>query len=92
MAARKWTLEQRAKQSALIHNWKPWQQSTGATTPAGKAVSSMNAFRYSIREILRESARVNKELLRYINGSGIAPNFDRSRIESLLDDICCKKI
>ena len=43
MAARKWTDEQKAKQAALIHTWKPWQSSTGAKTPEGKAISSMNA-------------------------------------------------
>lgn len=43
MAARKWTDEQKAKQAALIHNWQPWNNSTGAKTPEGKAISSMNA-------------------------------------------------
>jgi hypothetical protein len=43
MAARKWTDEQKAKQATLIRNWKPWQSSTGAKTPEGKAISSMNA-------------------------------------------------
>lgn len=43
MAARKWTAEQKAKQSAAIRNWQPWDKSTGAKTPEGKAISSMNA-------------------------------------------------
>ena len=43
MAARKWSDEQKAKQAELIHAWKPWQSSTGAKTPEGKAISSMNA-------------------------------------------------
>ena len=43
MAARKWTDEQKAKQSALIHTWQPWQNSTGPKTSEGKAISSMNA-------------------------------------------------
>jgi len=45
MAARKWTNEQKAKQSALIHTWKPWRHSTGARTFAGKAIVSRNAYK-----------------------------------------------
>lgn len=50
MAARKWTDEQKAKQAELIHAWKPWQHSTGATTEEGKAIVSRNAFRYTARK------------------------------------------
>lgn len=42
--ARIWTDEQRQRQAALIHAWKPWTRSTGARTPEGKAVSSMNVL------------------------------------------------
>ncbi len=45
MAARIWTPEQKARQAALIHGWKPWRHSTGAKTPGGKARSAMNACR-----------------------------------------------
>jgi len=50
MAARKWTDEQKARQAVLIHGWQPWTHSTGARTPAGKAVASRNAFRFTIRK------------------------------------------
>lgn len=53
MAARKWTPEQRAVQSVKIHNWQPWQHSTGAKTTAGKAIVSRNAFRGAFRHMLR---------------------------------------
>ena len=53
MAARKWTDEQRAKQSAAIHDWQPWQYSTGARTSAGKAIVSRNAYRGCMRPFLR---------------------------------------
>ena len=43
--ARVWTDEQKARQAALIHSWKPWTRSTGARTPEGKAVSSKNVLR-----------------------------------------------
>jgi len=50
MARRNWTPEQRAKQSELIHSWKPWHHSTGAKTPDGKIKSSKNAFRFTMRK------------------------------------------
>ncbi|MDR3411291.1 MAG: hypothetical protein P4L87_10165 [Formivibrio sp.] len=40
--ARTWTDEQKARQAALIHSWKPWAKSTGPRTTAGKAASSKN--------------------------------------------------
>jgi len=42
--ARHWTDEQKAKQSALIHSWKPWERSTGARTPEGRAKSAKNVL------------------------------------------------
>lgn len=41
---RHWTAEQKAKQSALIHSWRPWTKSTGAKTAEGKAISSQNVI------------------------------------------------
>jgi 3-methyladenine DNA glycosylase Mpg len=42
--ARVWTDEQKARQAALIRSWKPWTRSTGARTPEGKKISSMNVL------------------------------------------------
>lgn len=53
MAARKWTKEQRAAQSASIQEWKPWRHSTGATTATGKATISRNAYRGGARPLCR---------------------------------------
>lgn len=53
MAARKWTLEQRAAQSKAIHAWQPWQQSTGAKSATGKAIVSRNAYRGGSRPFIR---------------------------------------
>jgi hypothetical protein len=52
--ARQWTSEQRARQSELIRQWKPWEKSTGAKTPEGKAIAARNAFRGGWRNELRE--------------------------------------
>lgn len=51
---RHWTPEERAKQSALIQHWKPWEKSTGAKTIKGKAIASQNAFKGSLRPMIRE--------------------------------------
>ena len=88
MAARKWTDEQRATQAAMIRTWKPWTASTGPVTPQGKAISSKNAVNYSLRELLREMARSNRELVNYIKGYTPAPKpGDRAATDSLIDDI-----
>lgn len=87
MAARKWTPEQKAKQSALIHSWKPWEQSTGAKTPEGKKLSSKNAFRYSMREVTREMARSNRALLDFLISWGLDDtelNDSRTGLERVL--------
>lgn len=64
MAARQWTQAQRDKQAKLIHGWKPWEKSTGAKTPEGKAISAKNAYRYAQRELCREMMRECRELRR----------------------------
>ena len=51
-----WTPERRAKQSAQIHQWRPWAKSTGAKTPKGKEVVSRNAFKGGHRPYLRQLA------------------------------------
>ena len=51
---RHWTTEERLRQSQLIQSWQPWNKSTGARTPEGKAVSSQNAHKGGIRSICRE--------------------------------------
>lgn len=38
-----WTPERRARQAEAIRQWKPWNQSTGPRTEAGKASASRNA-------------------------------------------------
>jgi hypothetical protein len=88
MAARKWTPEQKARQAALIRTWAPWKQSTGPTTSAGKKVSAKNAVNYSCRELLREMARSNREIVNYINGYTPAPKpRSRATTDSLINDI-----
>ena len=39
-----WTPERWARQAAMIRTWKPWERSTGPSTPEGKAKASRNAW------------------------------------------------
>ena len=41
---RTWTPEQKAAQAEKIRKWKPWENSTGPKTEAGKARAKMNAY------------------------------------------------
>lgn len=45
MPARKWTAEQKLRQSEAIKKWKPWESSTGAKTEEGKLIISKNAIK-----------------------------------------------
>ena len=63
MAAREWTPEQRAKQSAKIRQWQPWAKATGARTPDGKAIASRNAYKGGVRVMLREMSALLREQL-----------------------------
>lgn len=42
----RWTPEAKMRQAELIRGWRPWEQSTGARTPEGKAASSLNAYKH----------------------------------------------
>jgi len=57
------TPEHRAKRAELIRRWKPWENSTGAKTPEGKARVAKNAWRGGVRQRLREEARMVNELI-----------------------------
>src|SRR5881227_349492 len=39
-----WTQERRARQAQLIHNWRPWERSTGPRTASGKSIVARNAW------------------------------------------------
>lgn len=45
----------------MIKNWKPWEQSTGPKTDAGKDAASRNAFKGGWRDQLRELSQLLRE-------------------------------
>lgn len=63
---RNWTPEARKAQSEAIRRWKPWKNSTGPKTQAGKNVCRLNAITHGghtanmneIRSLLRRQARL----------------------------------
>jgi hypothetical protein len=65
LSARKWTPEQRLKQSEAIRRWKAWEQSTGAKTPQGKLISSKNATKNGdsvyVRQLIKQMNEILKE-------------------------------
>ena len=64
MSARKWTPEQRLRQSKAIRSWKPWERSTGAKTSHGKAISSKNATKAGDSVYIRELIKQINKILR----------------------------
>ena len=65
MAARTWTPEQRKQQAGAIKPWKPWTQSTGQKSEAGKAVVSRNGYKGArwreVREMVKNMNQVMRE-------------------------------
>jgi len=59
-----WTPERRARQAELIRNWKPWECSTGPTSPAGKATASRNAFKGGFGANWRRLCKEVNEMIR----------------------------
>ena len=59
-----WTPERRAQQAEAIRRWKPWEQSTGPRSEAGKARTSRNADKGGQWRMLRELSREVNDLIR----------------------------
>lgn len=63
-----WTPERRARQSALIRTWRPWEKSTGPRTDEGKARTARNGDKGGAwkaeRELTRELRQTTNNLIR----------------------------
>ncbi|MGZ8217081.1 hypothetical protein [Methylomagnum sp.] len=64
---RKWTEEERKRQSERIRQWRPWEQSTGPKTGEGKAIASRNADQGGQRPMLRQLSRALREQQRALD-------------------------
>ena len=62
-----WNSERRARQAALIQDWRPWERSTGPKTEAGKERVARNAFKDGWRPRLRELALALREQREALN-------------------------
>jgi hypothetical protein len=62
-----WTEERRARQSAAIRNWKPWERSTGPRSHQGKARVSRNADKGGKRGVLRAKIAYLKAIMRELD-------------------------
>lgn len=69
-----WTPERRKKQSEAIRRWKPWNQSTGAKTLAGKAVVARNAWKGGFSATIRLISKELNEAMRLQHGCNL-PTF-----------------
>jgi hypothetical protein len=56
-----WTKERKARQSALIRTWRPWEASTGPRTKEGKQKASRNRQR-ALERARQEVAAARKAL------------------------------
>jgi len=56
-----WTEERKQKQREAIKRWKPWKQSSGPKSDAGKATTAQNALKHGLRtaDWLEEKKRIN---------------------------------
>jgi hypothetical protein len=75
---------QRAAQSQRIHEWKPWEKTTGPKTVAGKASVSQNARKHTPRTVptvssLRADRRALEGLLRLHLRCPMMAMFEESR-------------
>lgn len=59
-----WTQERKDKMRLQIQLWKPWEKSTGAKTPQGKATVAKNSTKdgqsVAMRQMMRELNRMMK--------------------------------
>jgi hypothetical protein len=52
------------RQSEAIHRWRPWLRSTGPRSPEGKAKAAQNAYKGSVRGLLRQVAKLLRDASR----------------------------
>lgn len=81
-----WTAERRARQSALIRTWKPWEQSTGPRTDEGKVIASLNRQRAldAARQDIAEARRKLMAAQSRLEALGVKSTLDIPGILALM--------
>ncbi len=82
---RMWTKEEREMQSKIIHQWKPWEYSTGAKTEDGKLIIRNNALKHGLRS---QKVRLYKKMHKKIINS----MFEIESIDRLINEIMDKEL
>ena len=82
-----WTPQRRARQSALIHGWRPWEKAHGPVTPEGKKASSKNAHRFTQRKGLLLGIWLAKQKKAYLSG---LPFASKATIARMFEQCHCK--
>ncbi len=65
-AAKGWTPERRQRQREAIGRWRPWEQSTGPVSKAGRQRAARNAFtggHWRVFRALRQALHAQREAL-----------------------------
>jgi hypothetical protein len=81
-----WTPERKARQAALIREWRPWEQSTGPRSAEGKSTVSRNAWQGGARAALCEVAQAlasNREMLNAASRWLPVPTAERGKAKSI---------
>jgi hypothetical protein len=68
----RWSTESKAIQAAAIREWSPWTQSTGPTSSVGKATSSRNAHRQTMRKFSLLADFLAREQSKFLTGKPYA--------------------
>ena len=68
-----WTEERKQRQRERIQTWRPWEKSTGPTSPEGKRVVGQNAFKGGLWLKLRVLSKTTTSMIRDMKAAGNWP-------------------
>jgi len=86
----RWTDESRRKHAEAMKQWKPWEQSTGPKSAAGKEKSKMNALKHgwysqwgaAIRAIFHHNCEFRRHFAFYMAAERALKERDRQRAKA----------
>lgn len=60
------TKQHREMRAKMIHEWKPWEKSTGPKTDEGKKRSAKRGYKGAVRPMQREMNKAFTEYAKYL--------------------------